>query len=288
MLAQPAFGVTGQAESGLLRTTGAYRRADDPDRLDAVDPTAAVAAVELVTSEAGPLASLRSGDADWAVLPPGAPSDGLEADIIRLPLDLELALVARHHDVAHRLGVLGALEPLLLAASVDGLTARTTDPATSEGSLPGATLVDAPAGPLAALASEVAEQLVNGGVESIAVPTDAATFSARVAAGDAQLFPVVVRRGAVGLLAYATPGGVDDVFGQASVARTELADAIAAERDASQRAVFAGALERTLVEDGLLLPIGRFEVRVAVGTRLDGLRQKVDGTLDLTRVVVAG
>jgi hypothetical protein len=59
------------------------------------------------------------------------------------------------------------------------------------------------------------------------------------------------------------------------------------EFDIEQRSLFAQALERALIEDGLLLPIGRYEVRVALGHRLAGLRDRSDGTLDLRTVEIA-
>ena len=42
------------------------------------------------------------------------------------------------------------------------------------------------------------------------------------------------------------------------------------------------ALERLLLEEGLLLPIATFEVRVGVGENMDALRIRADGTLDLS------
>lgn len=290
VLADPAFGVTGVDESGLLRSTGAYRRAEDPTLLTAVDSAAPVATVELVSHDGGPGAAMAAGAADWAVLPVEASSAGLEADIIRQPLDVELAVVARLDDQAARLGVMAALEPLLLAGEVPGLTARAVDAAESPGSAPAAIRVDVPIGPLEPLGEAIAAQLVAGEVLSVSEPLDAAAFAARLADGSAHVFPIVIAdaaRGATGIVRLASPGGADDVFGPESSTRTELVTAVNAATDPTQRALFVEALERSLIDDGLLLPIGRYEVRLAVGLRLDGLRHRVDGTLDLTDVELA-
>ena len=63
-----------------------------------------------------------------------------------------------------------------------------------------------------------------------------------------------------------------------------LAEAVVSELDIEQRDLLIDALERSLIDSGLLLPIGQFEVRVALGHRLDGLRHRADGTLDLSEV----
>ncbi|MEM7141645.1 MAG: ABC transporter substrate-binding protein [Actinomycetota bacterium] len=288
VLADPAFGITGLGDDGLLRTTGPYARGEDPSRLEAVGTESRVAEVELVTDADGPLAVMAAGAADWAVIDTGAPSDGLDADIIRLPLELELAMVSRLDDEDERLGVMSALEPLLLAGAVGGLTARATAVPTSAGEPPEAVLVDIPAGDLEDIGVAVADQLVAAGIEAAAIPSERAVFATRVADGDAVMFPVVIADGLSGLLQLAAPGATDDVFGPESAARSELATAVRAEFDPEQRALFVSALERALIEDGLLLPIGRYEVRVAIGSRLDGLRHRADGTLDLSRVELAG
>lgn len=290
VLADPAFGVTGVDDSGLLRTTGGYRRAEDPALLIAVDSSASVATVELVSHDGGPAAAMAAGAADWAVLPIGASSSGLDADIIRQPLDVELAVVARLDDREARLGVMALLEPLLLAGEVPGLTARAVVAADAPGSTPAAIRVDVPIGPLEPLGEAIAAQLLAGDVLSVAEPLDGATFATRLADGSAHVFPMVIAdpaRGATGIVRLASPGGADDVFGPESSTRTELVAAVNAEVNPVQRGLFVEALERSLIDDGFLLPIGRYEVRLAVGLRLDGLRHRVDGTLDLSNVEVA-
>lgn len=290
VLASPAFGVTGTSESGLLRTTGAYRRSDDPAILVARDDDARVVEVELVTDADGPQAALAAGEADWAVLGKGVPSAGLDADIVRQPLGLQLAFVARHADRAERLGVLGALEPLLLAGEVEGLTARLASAPADTGQMPESVTVDVPASGLGPLGALAAEQLRDAGATVDVIASESATFATRVATGAATLFPIVLASGgdgSLGVLQLAAPGGADDAFGPESDARSTLASAVASEIDPAQRSLFVEALEQSLIDDGLLLPIGRYEVRVAIGGRVEGLRHRTDGTLDLSRVALA-
>ncbi len=287
VLAAPAFGVTGERDDGSLRTSGAYGIDTESGVFEAVDPDAAVARIELVRAAEGPSAAMADGDADWAVLASGEGAGGLPADIVRQPLELTLAMVARSPLTETRLGLLGALEPLLLATEVDGLIARPSVGSAAATAVPDAALVEVVTGPLGRLTDAVVEQLEAAGVAVVPVESDEAAFADRVASGDALLFPIVIAGGtgpASALLRVAVPGASDDVFGPDSEARAELAAAVVAELDIEQRDLLIDALERSLIDDGLLLPIGQFEVRVALGHRLDGLRHRADGTLDLTDV----
>ncbi|MEQ8842672.1 MAG: ABC transporter substrate-binding protein [Acidimicrobiales bacterium] len=290
VLASPAFGVTGESDDSALRTTGAFRATDDEFRFEAIDADAPVAAIELVTNDAGPAAAVAAGDADWGVLASDDEAAGRDADVIRQPLDLQLAIVARSPDQAERIGVLNALEPLLLATSVDGLTARPTPASSVEGLQPDEVMIDLPTGQLRAFGEAVVDQLEEAGVGVTAVTSNGADFAARIASGEAVLFPIVIAGGtgpASASLRLSVPGASDDVFGPESEARAELARAVVTELDLEQRALFIEALERSLIDDGLLLPVGQFEVRIAIGTRLDGLRHRTDGSLDLSDVAVA-
>jgi hypothetical protein len=290
VLAAPAFGITGERDDGSLRTTGAFTATDDSSVFTSVDGESAVDSIMFITDTGGPAAAVSMGAADWAVLATGEGAGGMSADIVRQPLDLEVAIVARSPEKADRLGLLGSLEPLLLATAVDGLTARTATRPPDSGSSPEAALVDIPDGPLAALGQEVVTQLEDAGITVLPIESDAGQFASRVAAGDALLFPIVTAGGtgpASALLRLAAPGAGDDVFGPQSAVRAELATAVATEVDVEQRALFSDALERALIDEGLLLPVGQFEVRVALGHRLDGLRHRGDGTLDLSAVELA-
>lgn len=290
VLASPAFGVTGETAEGTLRTTGAFTGTDDPLVFAAVDLADVVGRIELVITGDSPAAAVSSGDADWGVLETGEGAGGMNADVVRQPLDLEVAIVARSPVEEVRLGLLGTLEPLLLAGSVAGLTARAADTVPAVDTVPGAALVDVPMGPLEALGQAVVDQLEEAGVTVLAVESASDEFAARVAGGDALLFPIVSAGGtgpASALLRIAAPGAGDDVFGPQSDDRAELAEAVATELDLEQRALFVDALERSLIDAGLLLPIGQFEVRVALGHRLDGLVHRADGTLDVSAVELA-
>lgn len=287
VLAAPAFGITGEID-GVLRTTGAYRYGDTPDVIEAVDADANVQQIELV-GESGADA-VSSGAADWAVLDADDRSDEIAGDVVRQPLELQVAIVARHPNVDTRHGALGALSPLLLAGAVDSLTARAVTTNTAASEVPDALVVDYPTGALRGLGEAIVDQLEAAGIAVLPIVSDPADFAARVASGEATLFPVVLASGAgaeAGLLRLATPGAVDDAIGVQSISRTELATAIAAESDDEQRAVLLAALEQELVDEGLLLPIGSFEVRVALSRRADGIRHRLDGTLDLSGVNVS-
>ncbi len=83
-----------------------------------------VDSIELVTNSDGPAAAIAAGDADWAVLGADDDSTGLPGDLIRQPLDLKVAVAARMFDEDERLGVLGALQPSLLANSLRDVSAR--------------------------------------------------------------------------------------------------------------------------------------------------------------------
>ena len=73
---------------------------------------------------------------------------------------------------------------------------------------------------------------------------------------------------------------VDDVRSDRAMARF----AAAVEPDAAARGSLVNAVERLLLEDGLLLPVATFEVQVGVGEDMDDLRILPDGTLDLSQL----
>jgi len=290
VLASPAFGITGEQFEGGLRLTGAFASTDEADRFVSRDAGNPVREIVLVADPDGSAAAFAAGEVDWAVLSPADSSADLDGDIVRQPLDIELAMVARSPTREARLGALNALEPLLLAGAVEGLTARTTPSSATEGEAPAAVLLDLPSGSLDALADALVSQLEAAGVQVVAAAAEPDAFANRVASGDALLFPIVIAGGtgpASAALRLGVPGASDDVFGPESEARAELAQAVTTELDTDQRDLFVAALEQALIDDGLLLPIGRYEVRVAIGPRLEGLRHRDDGTLDLTAVRTA-
>lgn len=290
-LASPAFGITGELADGSLRTTGGYRLVEDGNArsLEALDEGANVRLIELVPVDDAP-AAVADGTVDWVVLAPGDDSTDLPADVVRQPLDLEVVVVARMPSAEERRGVLAALEPIPLANSVDAVTARARVAATGDSTLPAAAVVEVPEGGLQPLGEAIVGQLEAAGIEVIAVASTASDFAARVDDGRALVFPILVAGGATevdGLLRVGTPGATDDVFGADSTARAELAVAVTSEMDSEQRTLFADALEREMIDAGHLLPVGGYEVRVAVGDGVSGLRHNADGTLDLENVAAA-
>ncbi len=288
VLAAPAFGITGTDDGGVIRTTGAYRYTDDPDLLAAVDPDALVATIEMVRFEANAADLLADGLVDWVVLAPGEGGDELPGDIIRQPLDLRVGVVVRLADADLRRALLSAIDPLTATEWVDSLSAL-INPVAAEApeGLPAQVTVDVPDGLLAPLGSALFAEFERLGMEVALVESDAEVFAGRVASGEALIFPVVMAGGSVGgesSMRVSTPGGVDDYLGSASSDRAEMVDAIGAEPNAARRALLIETLETNLRDDGLLLPIGRFEVRVGIGPEMDGLRHRSDGTLDLSRL----
>lgn len=285
LLASPAFGVTGTAPDGQIRTTGDFRMTDDSSWLEAVDDDGPIERVELVRSDGNGAALLASGRVDWAVLADGTGSDDVPGDILRQPLDLRVGVAVRFEDVATRRAVIAALDPAFLASVVPSSTvdvSAAVDP--SLDALPGSVTVHVPAGGLEPLGAEVVAQLRAAGVDARAVVMSAADFAMAVADGTALVFPMVSAGGVWAQsagVAVARAGGVDDVFGVPSAARADLLAAIAAESDTTARAALIGGLETVLLEEGLLLPVATFEVRVGVGPEMDALRVRPDGTLDL-------
>ena len=285
VLASPAFGITGLTEDGEIRTTGAYRY-DGDDTLVAVDDTATVTEIELVESESNAADLLADGLVDWVVLPMGQGTDSIPGDIIRQPLDLRVAMVARLGDSAARTALLGGLVNAELTADIDSLNplpnqlsaeAQTED-------LPETLVVDVPAGTLGLMGLALEAQLSSLGIDVELRESEADEFAARVASGQALFFPQVVAGGAGtadALLRVA--GGVDDVTGESDLLE-DLVVGVEAEQEPSRRRLLIANLEDEMRNLGLMLLIGQFEVRVGIGPGLDGLRHRSDGTLDLSQV----
>lgn len=288
LLAAPGYGVTGLSADGVMRTTGAYRATSDPSWLEAVDPDAVVARIELVRSDGNGGALLASRRVDWAVLADEDDGTEVPGDVLRQPLDLRVGIAARFDDPATRRAVLATLQPTFLAATVSHATvdvSGTLDP--SPESLPAVVTVHVPAGELERLGEDAVAQLGAAGVDASLVVLSPQDFADAVASGEASVFPMISAGGAWSQsagLALAEPGAGDDVFGVDSSGRAELAAAIRSEPDPAARASLVNALERLLLEDGLLLPVATFEVRVGVGEDMDALRTRPDGTLDLSQL----
>ena len=287
VLAAPAFGITGESADGGPRTTGAYRYTDDPDVLVAVDSTSAVSTIELVRSDLGGADLLAEGLVDWVVLAPGEGGDELPGDILRQPLDLRVGVVVRLSDPEQRRALLSAIDPVTAVEAVDSLSALINPIALeSPGGLPPEFTVDIPEGLLAPIGLALVARFEDLGLVVPSVVSGVEDFAARIVSGEALVFPVVMAGGSAGgesSLRVSTPGGVDDVIGPESDERMEIVEAIGAELDEDRRDLLIRALDAQLLDEGLLLPIGRFEVRVGIGPDMDGLRHRADGTLDLSQ-----
>ncbi|MEM8708562.1 MAG: ABC transporter substrate-binding protein [Actinomycetota bacterium] len=285
VLADPAFGITGVLDDGTVRTTGAYRYASDT-MLEAVDPAATVAEVELVRVDGNGAALLASGRVDWAVLSPRDISEAVPGSIVRQPLELRTGIVVRLADEGQRRAVLGALNGAELALDLANATVAVSPGVSGPVSeLPDSLVVHVPAGPLAGLASELEAQLSATGMRVDVQIVGASAFAAAVADGVAVVFPMVVAgNGFVRStgVAASLPGGPDDVFGLDDEVRAELVASLWAERDAAQRSLLLATAEAQLRETAVWLPVADAEVRIGLGADMTPLRVLPDGTLDLS------
>ena len=285
VLAEPAFGITGPADDGTLRTTGSYTFGL-ADELVAVSPTAAVDRIELVAAEQSSERLLADGLVDWGVLDADDKGTTVPGAVVRQPLDLRTGLVVRLADIEQRQALLAVLDAAALAAELDRATSTlAVVPEPRPGSLPRALTVHVPEGSLAGLGSELETQLLDAGVEPTVVLVTPAEFAAAVAGGEAVVFPMVMAGSGFGRSAGVTgalPGGVDDVFGAVDPDRELLVAEILATADGRQRSVLIDALDEALVADHLWLPLGSSEVRVGLSEQMNALRVLPDGTLDLS------
>lgn len=285
LLAEPAFGVTGLADDGTVRTTGDYRYGDD-DTLVAVDPDSDVPTIELVSVDGNGAALLASGAVDWTVLAPRDTDDLVPGDVIRQPLELQTGIVVRLADVDERGAVLNALNGTELALELTNVSVAVSPGVDgSLADLPATVTVHVPEGPLTDLGPELEAQLERAGAEADIVVLAPDAFAAAVLDGTAQIFPMVMagsgfsRSAAV---AGAWPGGPDDVFGTTDEARSELLAALWAEQDPTQRILLITAAEARLRDDRLWLPVANAEVRIGLSAAMAPLRVLPDGTLDLS------
>ena len=284
VLADPAFGITGTTDDGAVRTTGAYRYGGD-DTLVAVDPDSGVPTVELVSTNGNGGALLASGAVDWAVLLPRDTNDMVPGDVIRQPLGLQTGIVVRLPDGDERGAVLSALNGTELALELSNSSvAISPGVAGSDDDLPSTVTVHLPEGPLGALAPELERQLERAGAQPEILVVAPDVFAAAVLDGTAQVFPMAVAGSgfARSTIAGGWPGGLDDVFGTADEARSELLASLWAEQDPAQRTLLITAAEERLREERLWLPVANAEVRIGLSAEMAPLRVLADGTLDLS------
>ncbi len=287
VLASPAFGIVNIEADGHRGTTGAFRTSDDESRLVAVDGTAAVSAVEVVRDVGDIASDLSNGLIDWAVVDPAVAVDGLPGDVLRQPIDIRVVMAFRLPDIAERLGLSLLLDPVSIVSGIPGLSAVSTLPVGGVTSLPDSVVVDIPPGLLGAVAEDAASQLEAAGVAVEWVDSSAVEFAGRVTSGEALVFPMVVAGGTGSggsTMRFFVPGGVDDLFGDSSAEWIRLAESAASEVDPEIRRDDLESLEQYVASRGLVRIVGQHEATVLIGSRLTGLRQRGDGTLDLSEV----
>ncbi len=290
VLASPAFGVVVLRPDGTTGTTGAFRPTDDPSRLEAVSDSSAVAAVDLVPIQGDVAPLVENGAVDWAVIPPGQAVADPPGDVLRVPLDMRVGFAVRLAARSKRVGLGELIDPVAVSAEVPGLSALVSIPVDGPASPPSAVVIDAPEGRLADVSKAAAALLEAAGVNVDLRVSSPSEFAARVISGEATVFPVLIAggTGAGGsTLRFFAPGGVDDVAGTVSGRGSALAEQAMAELDPAARADTLATLERLVIDAGLVKVVGQWEVTVSIGSRLSGLRQRADGTLDLARVTLA-
>ncbi len=287
VLASPALGIVNLGDDGYRGTTGAYRTSDDGSRLVAIDEESAVNAVELVRDADDIAADLSNGLIDWAVVEPGVAVDGLPGDVLRQPLDIRVVMAFRLPDRAERLGLSLLLDPVSIVSGIPGVSAVSALPVGGVTALPDSVVIDIPPGLLGAVAEHAASQLEAAGVAIEWVDSSAVEFAGRVTSGEAVVFPMVVAGGTGfggSTMRFFAPGGVDDLFGDSSEEWTRLAEAAASAIDPEIRRDDLAILEQYVASQGLVRIVGQYEATVVIGSRLVGLRQRGDGTLDLSGV----
>ncbi|MFQ5556238.1 MAG: ABC transporter substrate-binding protein [Acidimicrobiales bacterium] len=281
VLASPAFGLTGEAGIGL-RTTGGYR-VDVGGSISPVDAVRGGPLIDLLAGEVGADA-LRERRVDWVPLERHEGTDDLPGDVVRVPLDVQVAIVVRLDDPAVRRSLVDLIDPVALATSARLASVAPRDPNGVRAALPASIVVDVPEGPLEVLGLSLAEQLERGEIAVEVISSVPAAFAERVAAGTARIYPVVLASGTWRGGAFVdalTPGGPGDVIGLESQARAELVGELLAEVNPTRRATLVDALRGVALDEGVLMPVGRLEA--LVGVSVDGrvLRHRRDGTLDL-------
>ena len=293
-LADPSLGIViqgqdGQRQDGLVGT-GRYRLDDATGDLVAVDQLVPIGRIELVdVAGVSGAELLAEGRGDWAVLSHESSIDTLPGDIVRVPLDMSVGIAIRLDTAAERRVLGDEFNTIALAQAAD---LAISPPSLADGDrdeLPERLTVDAPEGPLEAIAYLMVEQLLAVGVSAEIRVSDPAEFARLVASGDAEVFPFVIADGAWTGSGYASilmPEFVDDVFGVASEDRTSAVQILMAEPDADARDRFLDETIQVAVDEGILVLVGRFEARVGVGPAAQGIVHGPDGTLDLTALAV--
>jgi len=290
VLASPSFGIALHRIDGSIGTTGKFAPTADPTFLRSVDSESAVGFVQMVEYDGDVVPLVTDGLVDWAVVPPGELVDDLPGDVLREPLDMRLGFVIRLPDRSQRIAVAALLDPIGLADAVPGLSALASPALDGPTELPARIIMDAPVGRLADAATEAASELNVGGVQAEVRVSSPAEFASRVVTGEALVYPVMIAGGTgVGgdVLRTFAPGGVDYLGGANAAELSTLANVARSAEDPAVRADALALLERSVVETGVVTVVGRWEVTVSIGTRLSGLRQRADGTLDLSRAALS-
>lgn len=290
ILAAPGLGVLVSHSDGTTGTTGEFRPTSDANVLEPVSTSSSVGGIELVPDNGNVATLVATGQVDWAVVPPGTSLGVVPGDLIRAPLDLRVGFEVRLADRAARVGVIDLIDSVAVAAKVPGLSAVVMPPVAGLSIRPSDVVIDAPNGRLAEVSRSLAASLEAAGVTvgiRVSAPSE---FARRVASGEATIFPITIAGGTgVGgsTMRFFSPGGIDNWTGFDSEHSASLAEQAMSEIDPTARAAAFPAIERDLAQSGYVIVVGQWEVNLAIGGRISGMRQRVDGTLDVSGAVLA-
>lgn len=284
VLASPPFGIV--IDEDMNRSTGRYRVDHVTGELWPVDDDSPLPRVRLVDADgAEGTTLLRAGEVDWAVLVRGSAGDDLPGDVVRLPLDVWVGLAVRLDDAGARRALVRALDSVALAGVIGLSPAPPRVPVLEPGEPPLLVTVHVPEGTLAPLGPMVVDQLGEAGIATEMVISDAASFADRILAGAAEIHPIIFAGGdwsAGAMAGTLVPGRANDLIGVESADRSSLGESLDETRDLENRRFFSDLLVQTAVDEGVLVLLGRVEIRVGVSMAATGLRHRVDGTMDLS------
>lgn len=134
------------------------------------------------------------------------------------------------------------------------------------------------------------QQLAEVGIAVGTSPLDPDTYDQLVASGQQQLFlysTLGIARTPAGHLAPFASGSVDNLVRYANPLVDEAITAARIEQVASVRAARWAEIEAAILADAPVVPLVQLRSLFATSARIEGLVQRIDGTLDLSKVTFA-
>lgn len=142
-----------------------------------------------------------------------------------------------------------------------------------------------------AVGNVLGEQIEASGFDVEVSSEDAVTYEQVIAAGQQQMFVFgwlgVAATPAEYLLPLFHSASADNVTGYANEGVDAQIDAARTQLDPQVREQIWAEVERVVLDDAVIVPLVQFRTASVVSDRVDGLKTRVDGTLDLTGVTIA-